>query len=126
MKRTVIAVVLIVFVTAISVYGYFDLKRTGNDVISSLEKTIEIVESGTEEAATESLKSTVKKWEKAQVRFGIYCNHDELDDIDINFRTLDAKAENKANCDITELCSENIILLEKMIDSEKPKLENVF
>lgn len=126
MKRAVIAVVLIVFVTAISVYGYFDLKRTGNDIISALEKTIEIVESGTEEAAAESLKSTVKKWEKAQVRFGIYCNHDELDDIDINFRTLDDRTENKADCDITELCSENIILLEKMIDSEKPKLENVF
>ena len=126
MKRAVIAVVLIVFVTAISVYGYFDLKRTGNDIISALEKTIEIVESGTEEAAAESLKSTVKKWEKAQVRFGIYCNHDELNDIDINFRTLEDKTENKADCDITELCSENIILLEKMIDSEKPKLENVF
>lgn len=126
MKRVVIAVVLIVFVTAISVYGYFDLKRTGNDIISSLENTIEIAENGTEEAATESLKETIKKWEKAQVRFGIYCNHDELDDIDINFRTLDDKTENKADCDITELCSENIILLEKMIDSEKPKFENVF
>lgn len=126
MKRAVIAVVLIVFVTAISVYGYFDLKRTGNDIISALEKTIETAENGTEEAAAESLKSTVKKWEKAQVRFGIYCNHDELNDIDINFRTLEDKTENKADCDITELCSENIILLEKMIDSEKPKLENVF
>lgn len=126
MKRVVIAVVLIVFVTAISVYGYFDLKRTGNEIISSLEKTIEIAENGTEETATESLKATIKKWEKAQVRFGIYCNHDELDDIDINFRTLDDKTENKADCDITELCSENIILLEKMIDSEKPKFENVF
>ncbi len=126
MKRVVIAVVLIVFVTAISVYGYFDLKRTGNDIISALERTIEIAENGTEEAATESLKETIRKWEKARVRFGIYCNHDELDDIDINFRTLDGKTENNADCDITELCSENIILLEKMIDSEKPKLENVF
>lgn len=126
MKRVVIAVVLIVFVTAISVYGYFDLKRTGNDIISSLEKTIETVEANGESSAMENLTASVRKWEKARVRFGIYCNHDEIDDIDINFRTLKSKAERNTDCDIVEICSENIILLEKMIDAEKPKIENVF
>ena len=55
MKRVVIAVVLIVFVTAISVYGYFDLKRTGNEIISSLEKTIETAEANGESSAMENL-----------------------------------------------------------------------
>ena len=40
MKRVVIAIVLIAFVTTISVYSYFDLKKTGNEIISSLDKTI--------------------------------------------------------------------------------------
>lgn len=126
MKRVVIAIVLIAFVTTISVYSYFDLKRTGNEIISSLEKTIETAEANGESSAMENLTASVKKWEKARVRFGIYCNHDEIDDIDINFRTLKSKAEQNTDCDIIEICSENIILLEKMIDAEKPKIENVF
>lgn len=126
MKRVVIAIVLIAFVTTISVYSYFDLKRTGNEIISSLEKTIEAAETSGENSVMENLTASVKKWEKARVRLGIYCNHDEIDDIDINFRTLKSKAERNTDCDIVEICSENIILLEKMIDAEKPKIENVF
>ena len=126
MKRVVIPIVLIAFVTTISVYSYFDLKRTGNDIISSLEKTVEQAEANGEGSSMENLTASVKKWEKARVRFGIYCNHDEIDDIDINFRTLKSKAERNTDCDIVEICSENIILLEKMIDAEKPKIENVF
>ncbi len=126
MKRVVIAIVLIAFVTTISVYSYFDLKRTGNEIISSLEKTIETAETSGENSVPENLSASVKKWEKARVRLGIYCNHDEIDDIDINFRALKSKAERNTDCDIVEICSENIILLEKMIDAEKPKIENVF
>ena len=126
MKRVVIAIVLIAFVTTISVYSYFDLKKTGNEIISSLEKTIETAETSGESSAMENLTASVKKWEKARVRFGIYCNHDEIDDIDINFRTLKSKSKRNTDCDIVEICSENIILLEKMIDAEKPKIENVF
>ena len=114
MKRVVIAIVLIAFVTTISVYSYFDLKRTGNEIISSLEKTIETAEANGESSAMENLTASVRKWEKARVRFGIYCNHDEIDDIDINFRTLKSKAERNTDCDIVEICSENIILLEKI------------
>ena len=126
MKRVVIAIVLIAFVTTISVYSYFDLKRTGNEIISSLEKAIETAETSGENSVPENLSASVKKWEKARVRLGIYCNHDEIDDIDINFRALKSKAERNTDCDIVEICSENIILLEKMIDAEKPKIENVF
>lgn len=126
MKRFVIAILLIIFVTAISVYGYFDLKATANEITALLEQTLEQAENGGEAAAIDSINASVGKWEKARVKLGIYCNHDEIDDIDINFRLLKSKAEINTDCDIIEICTENIILLEKMTHAEKPIIENVF
>ena len=74
MKRVVIAIVLIAFVTTISVYSYFDLKKTGNEIISSLEKTIKTAETSGESSAMENLTASVKKWEKI-LPFIIYLHY---------------------------------------------------
>ncbi len=125
MKRLIAAIIIIALVTAISVFGFLDLKTAVNEIIFSLNQCEESYLQNNNELTIQYFQQANEKWKKVKPRLMIYCNHGSLEDIDKNFRILEKSAQEEPSDEFMELCKENTVLAEKLIDSEKPKLENI-
>lgn len=125
MKRLIAALIIIALVTAVSVFGFLDLKTSVNEIVFSLNQCEESYSQNNNELAIQYFEQANEKWKKAKPRLMIYCNHGSLEDIDKNFRILEKSADDEPNDEFMDLCKEISVFAERLIDSEKPKLENI-
>lgn len=126
MKRLITAVILICAAVFLSVFGYYDMKKSSEMLINSLEETINAIESGDENTADSKLKDSLDIWEKHKTRFEMYINHSELDDLQDQTKELEQYLGGKRESEVKELCLDCISKLEHIIDGETPSIGEIF
>lgn len=127
MKRTLIGAILTLAAIMIALFGYFDLNKTSKQLIGFLGASKESFAEGDFESCIENAKNAVDIWNKAEDRYKVYLNHEELDELELCFDKLELKVSEKENSDndITELLDEGIFRLKHIINSQKPKISEI-
>ena len=134
MKRIVIACVLVAVAIFIAVFGYFDISSTSKKLILYLDTSKAFCENGNYNQSLSEAEKAVKVWKEKEKRYKVYLNHDELDELEVCFEMLELKTKENTEAqdfdasenDITELLNEGIFRLRHLIDSQKPKLSEIF
>jgi hypothetical protein len=128
MKRTVIGVILIVTAVLTSVAGCLDMTATSKRIINQLNTAKAYCNAGDYESCRKSAEIAVEDWIKAERRYKVYLNHEELDELELCFDMLKEKLgkENDKEEKYCDLLNEGIFRLRHIINSQKPKPSEIF
>lgn len=120
MKRVITAVCFILTAVFLAVFGYFDLKKTCESLIDSLQNVVEVSSSDNNEETVAAAEECARLWEEKGERLEMYLNHSEIDSVEIDFKSLKRYAEGEQDIMLTEVCYECINNLEHIIETETP------
>lgn len=125
MKRLIFAIMFIILAVGLSVFGHWDLKKTGNDLIVKLQESAEFTKNKSPEKARESAEAGLELWKKNKTRFEIYLNHDELDNIQIYFKEIEKGLNGQDEFDIAKASLDCVNELEHVIESDAPRIGEI-
>lgn len=126
MKRIIIAVVMIAIAVSASIFGYFDLKKSAEQITASLNDVIYAANSGDEIEAAALAEKSVMLYQSKRTRLQMYLNHSEIDDIELNFKDIKRYSEGTKDIEINNLCYDCINNFEHIVESEKPDIGTIF
>ena len=135
MKRTVIGVILIAVAVTVAVTGFADLSKTGKQLVLFLSKAENAFEAGNCEKGLDDISHAVEIWKNVEKRYKIYLNHEELDELELCFDLLEVKIKESTKAyespdafydDLKELLNESVSRINHILNSQKPKISEVF
>ncbi len=126
MKRTIVAVLLLVSAFAICFIGYFSVDRVCKVLEAELEKICIASRNDETEKAIELSDSTVSKWEQVHGLIESFIRHEETDTLEEIIKSLPVYA-GQGNLERLEQQADlGIDELHHLIRSEKPLISNIF
>lgn len=126
MKRLIISIVLSVAAISAAVFAYFDIRSTGDRLISSLEICSAYALDGDTDSAGKELEGCIKLWDSSRKRLELYLYSEELFEIDRNFSKIKKLLDTGDVGELEMLIGENIDDLERMAENQSPSLGRVF
>lgn len=116
MKRIVIAIVMLIFAISVSTLSAYLFNMKVSEIGNSV-KSISI------HPDKKIIGETISDWEDSKPFFKIVTVHESVNEIDGCFSALERADDEK---EIRDICSEIMILLKIMDESEKASTENIF
>ena len=135
MKRTVIGVILIAVAVAVAVTGFIDINKTGKRLIIYLSEAQNAFEEEKYANGLNEISNAVEMWKTVDKRYKVYLNHEELDELELCFDLLEVKIKESTKAeegsdafydDLKDLLNESISRINHILNSQKPKLSEVF
>ncbi len=135
MKRTVIGVILIAVAVAVAVTGFIDINKTGKRLIIYLSEAQNAFEEEKYANGLNEISNAVEMWKTVEKRYKVYLNHEELDELELCFDLLEVKIKESTKAeegsdafydDLKDLLNESISRINHILNSQKPKLSEVF
>lgn len=120
MKRIVTAIIFLLGAVAISLVGYFNLCKITDNLINNLYTVIDASENQSDEIAVNAARECVVIWDKADTMLEIYLDHNSIDDVEIDFKSIERYAEGDREIMLTEVCYECINCLEHIKETSTP------
>lgn len=126
MKRTVVALMLLVAALAASIYSHFSVMRACDELTQSLTVVRQNAADGDFEATQTSLGNAAEQWEKQKTLYHVLIHHSLMTDLEISMK----KAAYFSECgnmqgvfDEVENSIENISHIK---ESSSPSISNIF
>ena len=126
MKRIIISFVLGTAALALAIFSYFDVKSTGDRLVSSLEQCVGYIQNEDISSAERELYESINLWEESHTRLELYLNSEELFEIDRNFAKSKKLLDTEDVGELENLLNESIDEIERLIENQSPKLSKVF
>ena len=135
MKRTVIGVILIAVAVTVAVTGFIDINKTGKRLIIYLSEAQNAFEEEKYANGLNEISNAVEMWKTVEKRYKVYLNHEELDELELCFDLLEVKIKESTKAeegsdafydDLKDLLNESISRINHILNSQKPKLSEVF
>lgn len=135
MKRTVIGVILIAVAVTVAVTGFIDINKTGKRLIIYLSEAQNAFEEEKYANGLNEISNAVEMWKTVEKRYKVYLNHEELDELELCFDLLEVKIKESTKAeegsdafydDLKELLNESVSRINHILNSQKPKLSEVF
>ncbi|MEG2396269.1 MAG: DUF4363 family protein [Oscillospiraceae bacterium] len=126
MNRIITSIVLIGLSCFLAIFGYFNLKSICEDEIINVKEIITAIEETDDDKIKKAVENTTAFWNKKNKLMGIYINHSEMDEIQINIKSLDDLCKSKDYEELLEISYNSIYHLEHIGETENPSIGNIF
>ena len=123
MKRLIAAAILLVFVVASYLTGYFYVNNTYKTANSMLEECINIYEQNNNaHIATQKLKDF---WSEKEGTLSVFANHSSIDEIELAISSMLVYSNTKDNEFFYEYSSTVKTLLHQLLEDSKPNMHSI-
>ena len=124
-RYIVIAVAVLVALTALGVLGVSYSTRSAEMIISHLEDCMRQVTCGDYASASRAFESAEKEWEKVDILFSATVRHSELHEAALVFGRVRAALDNRFDESALTGCAELIVLINDVVAQETPTISNI-
>lgn len=125
MKRLTAAVLIIVSLFSLSVASIFLIKKEAAELNGLLVKACDTAQSKNITQLIEITQEIQKEWKRSKKLLSFFLSHRELDDLAVNIASLDKFCKTENYDEYEKACFLNMCRLEHLVDSAKPKTENI-
>ncbi len=123
MKRLIPAAILLVFVVASYLTGYFYTIKTCEAANEILSECIDIYES--DKNAYKSAKELENYWDEKEGVLSIFTNHADIDEIELAISSLVVYSNSPDNKIFYEYSSTVKTLLHQLVEDSKPSMHSI-
>lgn len=128
MKQWMIVIISLTLIILLNFWQTAFLRKSASNLISKIEKIEARIKEGNKEKAIDEYENLAKVWERKELGFGIFCEHDSVEEIQETMSRIERYISilNDTNKEFALIeCNNLKDKIEKVLSAEKLKLTNV-
>ncbi len=124
MKRSIAAIILLIFVISAYLFNYNYIKRTCNTANQKLENCIEAYKN--DEDATKKARELERYWSEKEAFLSFFANHEMIDEIELAISSITVYTDTQNNAIFYEYSGTVKTLLHQMLEDTRPSMHSIF
>ncbi len=124
MKRSIAAIVLLVFIIFAYIFNYTYINKTCDKANEKLQNCIEVYKSGSD--ATKEARELERFWSEKEPFLSVFANHTMIDEIELAISSLTIYTDTKNNAIFYEYSGTVKTLLHQMLEDTRPSMHSIF